>query len=133
MKGGIHSSLGKHYRNEKSKLHPYTIERIENSISVKASEYIDALENAKNMSLKLKGIFENYDAIITPAAPGQAPRDLSTTGNAVFNGYWTMLGVPAISLPLLKGKDSLPIGIQIITPWKEDGKLLSISKALLNI
>ena len=44
-----------------------------------------------------------------------------------------MLGVPAISLPLLKGKDSLPIGIQIITPWKEDGKLLSISKALLNI
>ena len=133
MKGGIHSSLGKHYRNEKSKLHPYTIKRIENSISVKASEYIDALENAKNMSLKLKGIFENYDAIITPAAPGQAPRNLSTTGNAVFNGYWTMLGVPAISLPLLKGRDSLPIGVQVITPWKEDGKLLSISKALLNI
>ena len=46
MKGGIHSSLGKHYRNE-SQNYPYTIERIENSISVKASEYIDALENAK--------------------------------------------------------------------------------------
>ena len=44
-----------------------------------------------------------------------------------------MLGVPAISLPLLKGKDDLPIGTQVIAPWKEDNKLLSISKAIINL
>jgi Asp-tRNA(Asn)/Glu-tRNA(Gln) amidotransferase A subunit family amidase len=54
------------------------------------------------------------------------------TGNAIFNGYWTMMGVPAISLPLLRGKDNLPIGIQVITSWKEDAKLLKISKHILN-
>ena len=85
------------------------------------------------MKLKIKDLFSKYDAIITPAAPGQAPRDLTTTGNAVFNGYWTMLGVPAISLPMLKGKDNLPIGIQVIAPWQEDSKLLSLSKSLLKI
>jgi Asp-tRNA(Asn)/Glu-tRNA(Gln) amidotransferase A subunit family amidase len=54
------------------------------------------------------------------------------TGNAIFNGYWTMMGVPAISLPLLRGKDNLPIGIQVITSWKEDLKLLKISEHILN-
>ena len=133
MNGGIRSSLYKHYNENKLKLHPYTIERIENGSSLSASDYIDAIQNAKKMSLELKNVFSKYDAIITPAATGQAPRDLSTTGNAVFNGYWTMLGVPAISLPLLKGKDDLPIGAQVIAPWKEDNKLLSISKAIMNL
>ena len=54
------------------------------------------------------------------------------TGNAIFNGYWTMMGVPAISLPILKGNDNLPIGIQVITPWKDDSKLLKISEYILN-
>ena len=98
-----------------------------------ASDYIDAIQSAKKMSLELKNEFSKYDAIITPAATGQAPRDLSNTGNAVFNGYWTMLGVPAISLPMLKGKVNLPIGIQLIAPWQEDSKLLSLSKSLLKI
>ena len=133
MNGGIRSSLYKHYNENKLKLHPYTIERIENGSSLSASDYIDAIQSAKKMSLELKNVFSKYDAIITPAATGQAPRDLSTTGNAVFNGYWTMLGVPAISLPLLKGKDDLPIGAQVIAPWKEDNKLLSISKAIINL
>jgi Asp-tRNA(Asn)/Glu-tRNA(Gln) amidotransferase A subunit family amidase len=53
------------------------------------------------------------------------------TGNAIFNGYWTMMGVPAISLPVLKGKDGLPIGIQIITSWYEDAKLLDISNLIM--
>ena len=83
------------------------------------------------MQQTLGKLFNKFDAIITPAAPGQAPRDLMNTGNAIFNGYWTMMGVPAISLPLLKGKDSLPIGVQIITSWNEDFKLLKIAEYIL--
>ena len=50
------------------------------------------------------------------------------TGNAIFNGYWTMMGIPAISLPLLKGKNNLPIGVQIITSWENDLDLLKVSE-----
>jgi Asp-tRNA(Asn)/Glu-tRNA(Gln) amidotransferase A subunit family amidase len=84
------------------------------------------------MKQALSEIFEKFDAIITPAAPGQAPRDLMNTGNAIFNGYWTMLGVPSISLPLLKGKDDLPIGVQIITSWNKEAELLDISNIILS-
>jgi len=132
MNGSIARSLSKYYKNEKNKLHPYTISRIEAGMPVSAKDYIDAIENAKLMELSLKKVFKEFDAIITPSAPGQAPRDLMNTGNAIFNGYWTMMGVPAISLPLLRGKDNLPIGIQVITSWKEDLKLLKISEHILN-
>jgi len=132
MNGSIARSLSKYYKNEKNKLHPFTISRIEAGMPVSAKDYIDAIENAKLMELSLKKVFKEFDAIITPSAPGQAPRDLMNTGNAIFNGYWTMMGVPAISLPLLRGKDNLPIGIQIITSWKEDSKLLKISEHILS-
>jgi Asp-tRNA(Asn)/Glu-tRNA(Gln) amidotransferase A subunit family amidase len=84
------------------------------------------------MKKTLEIIFNKYDAIITPAAPGQAPRDLNNTGNAIFNGYWTMMGVPTISLPLLKGIDNLPIGVQVITSWNKEADLLDISNMILN-
>ena len=131
MNGGTYSSLKKVYREDKENLHAYTINRIENGLNLNASDYVDSIESVKKMKFDLNAIFKNFDAIITPAAPGEAPRDLSTTGNAMFNGYWTMMGVPAISLPLLKGKNSLPIGVQVITSWKKDNLLLKISDAIL--
>ena len=132
MNGSISRSLANYYENNKSKLHPFTIARFEAGKSVSTNSYIDAIEKAKTMKQTLSQIFLKFDAIITPAAPGQAPRDLMNTGNAIFNGYWTMLGVPAISLPLLEGKDGLPIGIQVITSWNKEAELLDISKIILN-
>ena len=132
MNGSISRSLANYYENNKSKLHPFTITRFEAGKSVSTNSYIDAIEKAKKMKQTLSEIFLKFDAIITPAAPGQAPRDLMNTGNAIFNGYWTMLGVPAISLPLLEGKDGLPIGIQVITSWNKEAELLDISKIILN-
>ena len=131
MNGGIYSSLKKVYKDDKKNLHNYTINRIENGLNLNASDYVDAIESAKKMKFDLNAIFKNFDAIVSPAAPGEAPRDLSTTGNAMFNGYWTMMGVPAISLPLLKGKNYLPIGVQVITSWNNDNLLLKISDAIL--
>ncbi len=132
MNGSIARSLYKYYENEQKKLHPFTVSRIEAGIPVSAKDYIEAIENAKLMEKSLKEVFKEYDAIITPAAPGQAPRDLMNTGNAIFNGYWTMMGIPAISLPLLKGKDNLPIGVQVITSWENDLDLLKVSEFVLN-
>ena len=131
MNGSIVNSLINYYQAEKSKLHPFTVKRIEAGIPVSASDYVSAIEKAKKMEQILGQVFLKYDAIITPASTGQAPRDLMNTGNAIFNGYWTMMGVPAISLPFLKGKDDLPIGIQFITNWNEDLKLLEICKYIL--
>jgi len=131
MNGSISRSLLDYYNTDKSKLHPFTVNRIEAGIPVSAKDYIDALENAKKMKQTLTNVFKKFDAIITPAAPGQAPRDLMNTGSAIFNGYWTMMGVPAISLPLLAGKEGLPIGVQVITSWNKEAELIDISNLII--
>ena len=53
-----------------------------------------------------------FDACITLAAPGAAPVGLGSTGDAVFNAPASMLGVPALSLPVL-GDQGMPLGLQL--------------------
>ena len=130
MNGAVGQSLGPYYDRDRAGLDPITADRVERGRPVTAREYLDALYQAEEMQDALAGFFDGVDAILTPAAPGQAPRELTRTGDASFNGYWTLMGAPAASVPLLKGADGMPIGVQVICPWGQDAKLLRICRWL---
>ena len=44
--------------------------------------------------------FDSVDALITTAAPGEAPVGLGWTGSPEFNRIWTTMGVPGNGLPV---------------------------------
>ena len=67
-----------------------------------------------------------FDAIITLPAPGQAPKALGSTGSAIFNGLWTMLHMPCLTLPAGEGPDGLPVGVQLVGRRHADARLLDI-------
>jgi Asp-tRNA(Asn)/Glu-tRNA(Gln) amidotransferase A subunit family amidase len=67
-----------------------------------------------------------FDAILTLPAPGAAPRGLGDTGSAIFNGLWTMLYMPCLTLPAEKTAAGLPVGIQLVGPRHGDRPLLEI-------
>ncbi len=71
----------------------------------------------------LQPIFADYDAILTPAAAGVALAGLASTGSPMFNGLWTYLEMPCISLPLLE-IDGLPLGVQFVGARRADTRLL---------
>ena len=98
--------------------------QLEAGKKVLAHEYLAALDGQLVLRRGLLDIFERYDAILTPAAAGEAPRDLTQTGDPAFCTLWTYCGVPSVSLPLLKGENGMPIGVQLVGRPNFDGRLL---------
>jgi Asp-tRNA(Asn)/Glu-tRNA(Gln) amidotransferase A subunit family amidase len=95
--------------------------------------YLDAVDTASRYAASLADIFDQYDAIITPAAAGVAPTGLGATGDPAFCTLWTLTGLPALSLPLLAGESGLPIGVQLVGGPGRDARLLRTATALIQM
>ncbi len=105
---------------------------IEEGRQIPAVDYMDALDWVEVLNAGLEEIFERYDAILTPSAPGEAPHGLGATGDPSFCTLWTLCGTPSISLPLLEGPNGLPVGVQVVGPRLHDGRLLRSANWLWN-
>jgi Asp-tRNA(Asn)/Glu-tRNA(Gln) amidotransferase A subunit family amidase len=103
---------------------------IEHGRRVRGVDYLAALAARKTHEDTLRQVFGDYGAILTPAAPGVAPKGLGRTGDPIFCGFWTYLGVPAITLPLLQA-DGMPMGVQLVGPRRDDGRLLRTARWLV--
>jgi Asp-tRNA(Asn)/Glu-tRNA(Gln) amidotransferase A subunit family amidase len=97
-----------------------------------AVDYARALEQVPPLRDSLDPLFQRYDALVTPATTGQAPRGLSSTGSPTFCTIWTLLGVPAVTLPLLTGADGMPIGVQLVGRFGDDARLLRTARWLVS-
>ena len=85
-----------------------------------------AWRRAENMRAAAQEWAHGFDAILTLPAPGAAPKGLGSTGSAVFNGLWTLLYMPCLTLPADITPDGLPVGIQLVGPRHGDQRLLDI-------
>lgn len=95
-----------------------------------ARDYLAALDWKPVLCSALDEIFERCDVIVCPAAPGEAP-GAETTGNAIFNGIWTLTGHPALTIPVLTGSNGLPMGLQLIGRHGFEGRLLRTARWLV--
>ena len=112
-------------------LHPEGM--IERGQQVRAAEYDRALGRVPELNRALDGMFGRFDAIVTPATTGEAPVGLESTGSPIFCTIWTLCGLPAITLPLLKGAHGMPIGVQLVGAAGEDGRLLRTARRLVDL
>ena len=96
-----------------------------------ALRYLAARDGAVRYRAGLADILKDYDAILTPSAPGVAPKG-TATGNPVFNTLWTLTGLPAVSLPLLSGEGGMPIGVQLVGAFGDDARLLRTAHWLVD-
>lgn len=63
-----------------------------------------------------------YDAILTPPATGEAPGP-ETTGDPIFCTRWTLVGAPAVTIPIGRGPSGLPLGLQLVGAPGDDARL----------
>lgn len=103
--------------------------RIEEGRKIRGVDYFAALDARERFYANTSEVFTDYGTILTPAALGPAPKGLATTGDPVLCGFWTYLGVPAVTLPLLEA-DGMPMGVQLIGARRDDGRLLRSARWL---
>jgi amidase len=105
--------------------------RMKDGLEASYEDYRQATRRLERMRLESDHALDGYDVLITPSAPGEPPRGLETTGNAIFNSFWTALGTPAVTLPLFKGPSGLPVGLQLVAGRFKDRRLFDIAEAVM--
>jgi Asp-tRNA(Asn)/Glu-tRNA(Gln) amidotransferase A subunit family amidase len=99
-------------------------------MTIRADEYARALARAAEARAGLDAFFGECNAVLVPAAPGEAPLGLGNTGNPIFNRMWTLLGVPCVTLPALWAENGLPTGIQLVGRSRDDARLMGCAAFL---
>jgi amidase len=72
--------------------------------------------------------FGDFDVLLVPSAPGEAPKGLASTGHSIFNSDWTTLHTPAVTVPVFRGPARLPIGAQFVGAYGADYKTLACAE-----
>jgi Asp-tRNA(Asn)/Glu-tRNA(Gln) amidotransferase A subunit family amidase len=92
---------------------------------VSGAQYADAKKRKRRALADLAGAFGQFDVLLTLSAKGEAPSGLGYTGDPLFNRFWTLLGVPCISLPFGTGPFGLPLAVQLVGPLRGDDRLIA--------
>lgn len=96
---------------------------IERGRQVHAVDYSLGLDRMAMFAKGFDGLMQDFDAILTPAATGEAPLGLGSTGNPACATLASFTGMPAITLPVLQGEAGMPLGVQLISRRHDDGRL----------
>jgi Asp-tRNA(Asn)/Glu-tRNA(Gln) amidotransferase A subunit family amidase len=93
-----------------------------------AYDYLAAKARQEKLRSAFPSQMSGFDAALTLPAFGEAPEGLGYTGDAEYCAPWTLLGLPAVSLPAGFGKNGLPLGLQIVGAYQEDYRMLRVAK-----
>ena len=123
--------LAPEYERGRAQLSDRLCELIEAGLATPAPAYQKALATRRAYQAALDALFQEFDAIVTPAAPGEAPLGLGATGSPAFCTLWSLVGTPAVSLPILQGPAGLPVGVQLVGAMGDDARLLRTARWLV--
>jgi Asp-tRNA(Asn)/Glu-tRNA(Gln) amidotransferase A subunit family amidase len=127
-------NLRREWEHGRDKLSGALRARIEHGRGVLALDYLEALARVPRLVASLTELFDQrYDAILTPAAFGTAPKGLESTGDPAFCALWTLCGMPALSVPLMRGANGLPLGAQLVGARHQDAQLLRTARWLADV
>ena len=112
---------------------PKLRELIETGMLVSAEDYLRARRLRRQFQREMMQLFETFDVLVTPAAPGPAPSGIGATGNAVMNGPWSLADFPTMTLPYGLAANGLPLGIQLSGPPFAEAALMDAASAIESV
>ena len=117
-------NLGDLQSRERARMSPAVNAGLDEGRAITSAAYGAARDERERAIAFFTQWFESFDAVLAPSAPGPAPRGLGTTGDPSCCTLWSLLGFPAISLPVGLAQ-RLPVGLQLAAPAGHDDSLLA--------
>jgi Asp-tRNA(Asn)/Glu-tRNA(Gln) amidotransferase A subunit family amidase len=108
-------------------LSPVLLARIDSIRHLTPDDYRALLGWRDGLRATFDEVMHDADAVVTLSAPGKAPAGLTGTGDATFTVPSSLLGAPAVSLPVL-ADDGLPLGLQLIGGRHRDEPLFGTAR-----
>jgi amidase len=102
--------------------------RLQDGLRGTFQRYIEAKQLAEECRTRLDALMGGIDALLTPAAFGEAPVGMPAFAGVPLFQIWTTLHVPAVSIPVFKGPAGMPIGAQLIGKRHDDRKLFACAQ-----
>ena len=112
-------------------LTPVTRAMLEDQGRVTEDRYRAAMQVLPGVRLVADALLSRFDAVLTIAAPGEAPEG-TATGDPIYNRLWSVLQVPLVALPFTRGPRGLPVGVQLAGARGDDHRLASAALFLEN-
>jgi Asp-tRNA(Asn)/Glu-tRNA(Gln) amidotransferase A subunit family amidase len=131
MEAEMAANLDREFEQGRDRLSESLRDQLARGRETRALDYQRALARIPLLNAGFDEIFERCSALVTPAAPGTAPRGLDSTGDPSFCTFWTLCGMPALSLPLMRGENGLPLGVQLVGRRDDDARLLRTANWLV--
>ena len=117
---------------QRQQLSPQMRRYIENGHKISRDEYVAGLRRLDNCRVLLQPVFEQFDVLLVPCVPGEAPKGLGATGDPSMQAIWTALHTPTMTLPTHRGPNNLPVGIQLVAQRYDDDRLFACASWIWN-
>ena len=108
------------------KLSPPTRERFIKTAGMTLAEYREGLTRRDEIRAAYAELAADCDACVALGAVGPAPEGLGSTGNPQMNVAASLLGIPAITLPVFTVND-MPLGLQVMGFANRDADAVAIA------
>jgi Asp-tRNA(Asn)/Glu-tRNA(Gln) amidotransferase A subunit family amidase len=118
-------ALAFEYDFHRDRMGPVLRAQLDDAATIDADAYDNARRITRRARRALIDLLPDGEVMLTPSAPGAAPKGLGSTGEPTFNRLWTLLGTPCVNVPGLSDADGLPLGVQVVARFGRDRFALS--------
>jgi Asp-tRNA(Asn)/Glu-tRNA(Gln) amidotransferase A subunit family amidase len=124
----MHWPMLQYRERYRDKMPPRLLKGIEDGAHITLDVYREALAEREKFRALHDDLAQRADGFITLSSPGPGPIGMDQ-GSAIFNEASSVLGAPAINLPLLS-VDEAPLGVQLLGRQHSDEPLTAVARWL---
>ena len=101
-----------------------------------AAAYLDALRVAEVVGAEVDAVMQSVDMLVMPTSPvtrTSVARNAKTHrrgGNAAYTSPFNLSGHPAVSVPIGRSSEGIPIGLQLVGAYDGDFDILAAAHAI---